>query len=352
MIPTDFPATERAAKRRKLDDEPHLSQPLHPGHSLNQTTLCAQHIQYQHVYSRDQYGCDLEDREQAKSPCSTYGIMPPDNDLNSISVLEVEDGSAECCFGMVQHTLFFLNWKTAYQCVQLCDIPVKIKSSPSLVSRNIPVLLHNQTTLVSRADTESAIFEIQNSTLCEIIGELEAVEEVSTQLYCHSKLDFSSTTQTTNGRRRGRPSQTWLLNIIVYGTDGLAEAMGEFLSNKKMFLQDPCCCERNVLYKNPHIWSPELDEIVMTDSFDLPLGNLEIERRDVGPDLLAKLLEEDSELPETGTPSIICTDLFRHQKQALTFSKFGFLYSIFCMTAPELEAVSGAASNCQSVCCF
>lgn len=48
----------------------------------------------------------------------------------------------------------------------------------------------------------------------------------------------------------------------------------------------------------------------MTSSFDSSLGNLQIERVEAGPDLLAHLMEGASPLPETQAPDIVKTDLF------------------------------------------
>jgi SWI/SNF-related matrix-associated actin-dependent regulator of chromatin subfamily A3 len=141
---------------------------------------------------------------------------------------------------------------------------------------------------------------------------LENVAEIKTQLYCHSKLEFlpgGSTRQ--NGRRRGKSSQSWFLNIIVYGREGLEEKVGEYLSKRKMYLQDPLGCERCVPYRNPHIIQPDSGETVMTGSFDSALGNIEIERLEAGPDLLAQLMEDDIPLPETEAPDVVKTTLFR-----------------------------------------
>jgi len=49
----------------------------------------------------------------------------------------------------------------------------------------------------------------------------------------------------------------------------------------------------------------------MTDSFDLVPGNLEIERLEAGPDLLAQLIEDDIPLPEAEVPGIVKTTLFQ-----------------------------------------
>lgn len=78
-----------------------------------------------------------------------------------------------------------------------------------------------------------------------------------------------------------------------------------------MYLQDPLGCEVSVPYRNPHIVTLDSDETVMSDSFDLAFENLEIERLEAGPDLLAQLMEDEVPLPETEAPDIVRTALFR-----------------------------------------
>lgn len=114
-----------------------------------------------------------------------------------------------------------------------------------------------------------------------------------------------------NGKRGGTAYQSWGLNIILYGPPELEEAMGQFLSQQRMYLQDPLHCDRNVPYRNPHIVPPEDESILMTGSLKEPLGNLEIERLDAGPDLLARLMTDEVPLPETEGPNIVKTPLFR-----------------------------------------
>lgn len=88
------------------------------------------------------------------------------------------------------------------------------------------------------------------------------------------------------------------------------EVIGELLSKYQMYLQDPVGCERSVLYRNPHLLSPESEEYVIADAFDSLLGNLEIEKLEAGPDLLAQLMEEELPLLETEAPAIVKTPLF------------------------------------------
>jgi hypothetical protein len=158
-----------------------------------------------------------------------------------------------------------------------------------------------------------------------------------TQLYCHSRFELSAGNATSRGsRRRGKPSQTWFLNIIIFGPKGLEDRIGEYFSRFRMYLQDPLGCERCVPYINPHIFPPDSGETIMADSFNSPLGDIEVEQLEARPDLLALLVEENTPLLEIEVPYIVTTPLFayvffelrcteksdvlhRHQKQALGF---------------------------------
>jgi SWI/SNF-related matrix-associated actin-dependent regulator of chromatin subfamily A3 len=178
-------------------------------------------------------------------------------------------------------------------------------------SNNIPVDFHSPEYLSSKLDGGLITFRIACPKAARILCELENVVEFTTQLYCHSKLEVSPDGGVRqNGRRRGKPLRSWFLNIIIFGRGGLEGKVGGYLSNKKMYLQDPRGCERCVLYRNPHIIQPDSGETVMTSSFDSILGNLQIERVEAGPDLLAHLMEGGNPLPETQAPDIVKTDLF------------------------------------------
>lgn len=137
------------------------------------------------------------------------------------------------------------------------------------------------------------------------------MSKVQTQLYCHSKLEFPSERGVRREtRRRGQPLQSWFLNVIIFGPAGLEDKIGAYLERHKMYLQDPIGCERCVPYRNPHIIPPDSDDTIMADVFDSTLGDLEIERLEAGPDLLAQLMEGEIPLPETEAPQTVTTPLF------------------------------------------
>jgi SWI/SNF-related matrix-associated actin-dependent regulator of chromatin subfamily A3 len=177
-------------------------------------------------------------------------------------------------------------------------------------SRNIPVLFQYPNSLISKGAPSYTTFEIASNEESAILAELESAEEITTQLYCHPKQD-PYLLANINGKQRGKTLQKWFVNAIIYGDITFEEAVGDFLSKRRMYLQDPIGCDRNVLYRNPHIIYHGVEDIVMTDSLESALGMLEIERLEAGPDLLSQLMEDEDPLQETDAPVNVETDLFR-----------------------------------------
>lgn len=161
-------------------------------------------------------------------------------------------------------------------------------------------------------DHGSITFDILCPISTQILFELNNAAEVNTQLYCHAKLQIRPEVSISpSNRRRVKQSKSWFLNIIIFGKEGLEEKVGEYLSKRKMYLQDPYGCDRSVRYRNPHVFPSESDEIVMTDSFDSGPANPEVELENTGPDLLAQLMEDADPLLETEAPNAVKTALFR-----------------------------------------
>jgi SWI/SNF-related matrix-associated actin-dependent regulator of chromatin subfamily A3 len=195
---------------------------------------------------------------------------------------------------------------------KLCNIPVRLTDGSSSASKNIAVDLYGSSRLSSRLSSESASFEISCPKSGQILCELESAAKVQTQLYCHSKLGSSEEQgPRRDGRRRGRLSRSWFLNIIIFGPEELEDKIGAYFSKRKMYLQDPVGCECRVPYRNPHI-IPDSEDTIMTDTFDNALGDLMIERLQAGPDLLSQLMEDDVVLPGTEAPNVVKTPLFRY----------------------------------------
>ena len=157
-----------------------------------------------------------------------------------------------------------------------------------------------------------AELEIQSAIHSRVLSDFSGLEDVSMQLYCHSSLELPRQSSSHALKRRIRKAfRVWSLNVLIYGAVALADIIGQHLSKYQLYLQDPVDCERNVLYRNPHMISKGTG-IVMTDSFRTPATTIEVERLSVGPDLLAQLMAEQTSLPEMEPPPSVTTTLFRY----------------------------------------
>ena len=110
------------------------------------------------------------------------------------------------------------------------------------------------------------------------------------------------------------------LYVTLYGDEKLFELVGTFVAQCGYYLQDPEQPCFDVPYQNPHCLTPP----------GKPLSTFEISRMlelEFQPaleslknpiDLFAGQEDQD-DLPETLAPPSVSTELFHHQKQALTF---------------------------------
>ena len=101
----------------------------------------------------------------------------------------------------------------------------------------------------------------------------------------------------------------------------LFEKVGTFAAKCHLYLQHPRYCDRNVPYRNPHCLSPEDGRVIST--FDLQASpsfincpETEIYANPI--DLFADATEQDV-LSDAQPPQNLSTELYKHQKQALTF---------------------------------
>ena len=101
-----------------------------------------------------------------------------------------------------------------------------------------------------------------------------------------------------------------ILCAIIYGRFDLFEHVGDFVSECKMYLQDPLYCDRNVPYRNPHLLSRLEEQPLMTFSLTRTDVSLHIEKYAGRPDL-STLLHSEHALAETMGPPSLATILYR-----------------------------------------
>ena len=140
------------------------------------------------------------------------------------------------------------------------------------------------------------------------------------QITCISSGRQHKSTSTGKPLRLSGSSSKCTLNIILYGPIELSPNIDEFIHNcnehlddmRKLYLQDPVGCDRNVRYCNPHRL-PRATPEVFEFTFDLALKyNGIAQKEDAGsqPELL-ELLDSQENLPEALQPPLISTPLER-----------------------------------------
>ena len=111
------------------------------------------------------------------------------------------------------------------------------------------------------------------------------------------------------------------LYCILYGPSAYFEAVGTFTAKCGLFLQHPRHCDRRVLYRNPHCLTRENANDIYTQQLDDVLDIEPIDESQIfyNPiDFFAESVNQDV-LIDTESPSALRTQLYKHQKQALTF---------------------------------
>lgn len=152
-------------------------------------------------------------------------------------------------------------------------------------------------------------------------------KELELQILAHdipaAMKDLSRECTNSIGRsRKSRLSPSLGLYVILYGPPTLAGLVGLFVSRCNLYLQHPWHCDRNVPYHNPQCLSPpkNTETIYTYDLSDaLDLETVSDSEMYINPiDLFADSTEQET-LADAASPQALRTDLYKHQKQALTF---------------------------------
>ncbi|KAF1982148.1 hypothetical protein K402DRAFT_424856 [Aulographum hederae CBS 113979] len=108
------------------------------------------------------------------------------------------------------------------------------------------------------------------------------------------------------------------LSINLYGPLRLFDKVGKYFEACEICLQDPDDCDRNVRYRNPHRLSGFDENATFTLEEQIQAMEMRKEVLDRARDYLSDVGKKEY-LPETETPSLLQTQLYSYQKQALSF---------------------------------
>ena len=150
-------------------------------------------------------------------------------------------------------------------------------------------------------------------------------KEITVQLFADCaplQPQGSAKKSTKSNSKPGTSKSPQLLELcaVLYGPATLSDAVGNFLYRCHIYLQDPKNCNLNAPYFNPQclpredcrkIYTFDLNRCLDTDSPGFGISANPI-------DLFADSTVQDA-LADSETPYTLSTELYPHQKQALTF---------------------------------
>ena len=148
--------------------------------------------------------------------------------------------------------------------------------------------------------------------LGKILHKLTVEGGIEFQLYF--QLKDGQTSQRTR-RFQGKPRHAGSnasLQVIIYGPFHCYNAVGDFLTECSLFLQDPFRCDRNVPYCNPHLLSYIAEERITTFQLNTTQGSRQIEQSGVQQDPFT-LLRSEKLLSETEPSSSLAAKLYRYE---------------------------------------
>lgn len=210
--------------------------------------------------------------------------------------------------------------KIAIQIVGLQTTTPLAKNHPQTP---VPLKLPRSSCSILDANTGERLSDLHRDAR-KILDVLQ--KELMLQLFADNSI--RPPTSTVNGRiekssvKAKQKSRRPILElyVVLYGPPTLFDHVGLFTARCNLFLQHPRYCDRNVPYKNPQCLTPRTNEITYT--YDLAQTLVTVapcEGSLANPIELFTAGEEQARLEEADTPLDLISELYRHQKQALTF---------------------------------
>ncbi len=200
---------------------------------------------------------------------------------------------------------------------------LSFKTAENYPVHHLPIELNIAPGTNKLLDSTSNLFGIINERARKIMDVLH--KEITVQIFAdrfftNVSKRSKSHTSIQEQNQRSKPLQTLELCANLYGPTPLCEPVGMFTAKCKLYLQHPRHCAWNVPYRNPQSLSPEDGSTIHT--FDLE--NV-ITRSSSNPEASTNLIDLFADvtvpnaLEDADTPRALSTELYKHQKQALTF---------------------------------
>ena len=207
--------------------------------------------------------------------------------------------------------------------LQIIGLAFKLAEGYAVHQTPIPLSTEPNSGILLETETSGVLgkMELNSRKIIDVLG-----RAVTIQLFADFNVFRSDESNKSMGRscdksRKYTSSSSLELFATIYGPNTLFEAVGVFAAKCHLYLQHPRHCNRNVPYQNPHCLSPKDSRIVYTFDLNATMGPFSCPGQEIPAnpiDLFADAAEQDT-LSDTYAPRNLSTELYKHQRQALTF---------------------------------
>ena len=206
--------------------------------------------------------------------------------------------------------------------LQLVGLHYKLSEGYSMHGTPIPLNLidGSRDLLDSKTSSTFGVVDQRDKKILEVLGKEMILQLFADYLPTRSGQASKDSLESGTSAKRSKHNQTLGLFVVLYGSPTLSEAVATYTAKCHLFLQHPENCDRNVRYQNPQclfsghgktVYTLEMENRTDASNFDLVIPTNPI-------DFFADASIQDV-LAYAATPSSLSTELYTHQKQALTF---------------------------------
>ncbi len=193
-------------------------------------------------------------------------------------------------------------------CFKLVDTTVTVE--PPLPSQPLVdlQLADDLTTLVN------LITLVKIGTVSERTSKVfKALQSAGTSLQHFAKRRLPCVGERINASKKARQdvANIWELFTIIYGRPGLFDPIGEYLTECRLYLQDPFHCDRNVELRNAHRCSRNDGKVIYTSSAYDEEDQVDVQACSENPLDFLESIGDVEALSEMSPPPTIRTTLLR-----------------------------------------
>ena len=124
----------------------------------------------------------------------------------------------------------------------------------------------------------SAVTAVRNGLEIGVVNKLDARRLRELKYAFTITLKPSINFQDGSKAKKGQSRTVLRMDVDLFGASPIVDQVGEFLSDRRMFLQEPQCLSPHTLYQNPHVFSVNVEGKTMLFAKENLVQNLDFDQ--------------------------------------------------------------------------